>query len=181
MVVFCNGWKKIDTVKFRNISHGDTALIHSSRSSSLFSTRQFVLCQGDNLFYFQSVTSTSSTFYHRCVLVRCLYLPSSDKTSVVYLLQHQTRCTLQSCNQVSPRTHLWSSRRHQQPFTPDDPSSSTDRAPLHQTRQSHLSEQSPADATRLCGADVRGIQRQLELTGAQPHLYKATQELDISG
>lgn len=69
------------------------------------STRQLVLCQGDNLFYFQSVTSTSSAFYHRHVLVHCLYLPSSGKTSVVYLLQHLTHCKLESCNQVSQIMH----------------------------------------------------------------------------
>lgn len=57
-----------------------------------------------------------------------------------------------------------------------------DRLPLRQTLWRHLSEHSaPPHHPSPGGADVPKIHRQLELTGAQPHLRKATQELDISG
>lgn len=66
-----------------------------SRKLALISAYQVLCCQGDDLFRFQFVTTTSSTFYYNHVMARC---PSTDKTSVVYPLQPLDRNALCNCN-----------------------------------------------------------------------------------
>lgn len=63
---------------------------------------------------------------------------------------------------------------------PSRPSSDNLPQPSLQLEPCHLSEQSLAGTTRHNRMDVWGIRRQLELTGAQPHLYKAAHESDMS-
>lgn len=70
MVAFFNGWKKkTDTVKYRNVSHGDTALLQRCKYQCFIARIQMYT----QLFvYLQNENSWQQLALYRCVVLRFL-------------------------------------------------------------------------------------------------------------